>query len=195
MHGNGLASCLGKSLQVGRCSSTGTFYLSSHLQSADWPPEGHLSAAFAHIAAGWSAAAAAAWPAAVANAAVAIAAVAVAAVAVAAVAAAAAAAAGAGRQFASLGAEQALSAAVGAVLSLRWAYCAMWALWAAAWKVLTQPATHMQTFTNMQSKDPASWQLNMQPAPNTDILQRDALQCGHSGPQHRRSRRSLHNQT
>ena len=88
------------SLHVGRCSSAGIFYISSHLQSADWPPEGHLSAAFEHIAAGWSAAAAAAWPAAVANAAVANAAVAVAAD-----AAAANAAAGAGRQFASLGAE------------------------------------------------------------------------------------------
>jgi len=147
-------------MHVGRCRSAGIFYLSSYLQGADWPPEKHLTAAFERIAAGCSGSAAAAWPAAVAVAAVVTDAVEIAADAAAAAdiatAAVATAAAGAGRQFASLGAEQALSAAVCAVLSLHWAYCAMWAVWAAAWKVLTQPAPHMQTFTNTQSNDPAS---------------------------------------
>jgi len=109
---------------VGRCRSAGIFYLSSYLQGADWPPEKHLTAAFERIAAGCSGSAAAAWPAAVAVAAVVTAAVEIAAdaadaAAAAATAAVATAAAGAGRQFASLGAEQALSAAVCAVLSLR----------------------------------------------------------------------------
>lgn len=119
MHGKGLASCLGKSTHVGRYRSAGIFYLSSYLQGADWPPEKHLTAAFERIAAGCSGSAAAAWPAAVAVAAVVTAAVEIAADAADAAAAAATAAAGAGRQFASLGAEQALSAAVCAVLSLR----------------------------------------------------------------------------
>ena len=104
---------------MGRCRSAGIFYLSSYLQGADWPPEKHLTAAFERIAAGCSGSAAAAWPAAVVTAAVEIAADAADAAAAAATAAVATAAAGAGRQFASLGAEQALSAAVCAVLSLR----------------------------------------------------------------------------